>query len=255
MATASFATAKKTAAAATVPAPSPAARPPAGNKVATEAQQQQAAAEAAAEPFAPAPVYAAFIVEDKGGDRIPPVEPGVYQAVCVGLFDCGTDEGGQYGPKRKMVLVWELPQATIDIERDGETVTLPRNISQRYTMSMNEKARLRQDVEAIRCKRLTKEEAKAFDVSCILGMNAQIQVTNVEKDGKTYANIETVMACPKGAAKLAPSVDPALFHFSAVEAADESLIPASCPRWVKKIIMASPEWAERGGEPMKDERE
>ena len=243
MATMSFKQAKATAPAATAPAPV--------NKAGVVAKK---AAEAAAEePMAPAPTRAAFMVEDKGGDRIAPVEPGVYQAVCVGLFDCGTDEGGQFGPKRKMVLVWELPQVTIDIERDGETVTLPRNISQRYTMSMNEKARLRQDVEAIRCKRLTKEEAKAFDVSCILGANAQIQVTNTEKDGRTYANIETVMATPKGAPKLAPSVDPALFHFGAVEAADESLIPASCPRWVKKLIMASPEWVERGGEPMKED--
>jgi len=197
------------------------------------------------------PKRGAFVVEDKGGDRIPPVEPGVYQSVCIGLFDCGTDEGGQFGPKRKMVLVWELPQATIEVERDGQMVALPRNISQRYTMSMNEKARLRQDVEAIRCKRLTKEEAKAFDVSCVLGMNAQIQVVNVEKDGKTFANIETVMATPKGAPKLAPSVDPALFHFGAVEdCSSEEVIPAECPRWVRKIIMASPEWAERGGSPM-----
>jgi hypothetical protein len=203
---------------------------------------------------APTPAKGGFVVEDKGGDRIPTLEAGVYQAVAIGLFDVGTDTGGTFGPKRKMVLVWEIPAVTIDVERDGETVTLPRNISQRYTMSLNEKARLRQDVEAIRCKRLTKDEARAFDVSCILGANAQIQVTNVEKDGKTFANVETVMACPKGMAALTPTVEPVMFHFGAVdfgaEPATEALIPETCPRWVKKLIMASPEWAERGGKPM-----
>jgi hypothetical protein len=119
-------------------------------------------------------------------------------------------------------------------------------------MSLNEKARLRQDVEAIRCKRLTKEEARAFDVSCILGANAQIQVTNTEKEGKTFANVETVMACPKGMAPVKPSVEPELFHFGALETATEDAIPAACPRWVKKLIMASPEWEERGGKPMSE---
>lgn len=208
--------------------------------------------QAADDPFVPAPARGAFVVSDKGGDSIPPLEAGVYQAVCVGLYDVGTVEGA-FGAKRKCVLVWEIPGATIEVERDGETVTLPRNISNTYTMSLNEKARFRQDLEAIRCKRLTKEEAKAFDASCLLGMNAQIQVTQTEKEGKVYANVETVMACPKGMPAVMPTVDPVLFHFGAVEKADEAEIPRDCPRWVRKKIMASPEWAERGGEPMRDE--
>jgi hypothetical protein len=228
MATVSFKTAKAGAAAKTVATPTP--------------------------PSAASPARGGFVVEDKGGARIPPLEAGVYQAVAIGLYDVGTDTGGTFGPKRKMVLVWEIPAVTIEMERGGEMVTVPRNISQRYTMSLNEKARLRQDVEAIRCKRLTKEEARAFDVSCILGANAQIQVTNTEKEGKTFANVETVMACPKGMAPVKPSVEPELFHFGGIDLGGpditEDAIPAACPRWVKKLIMASPEWEERGGKPM-----
>jgi hypothetical protein len=205
----------------------------------------------AATPVTPA-ARGGFMVSDKGGDTIPPLEAGVYQAVCVGLYDIGTVEG-PFGAKRKCVLVWEIPGATIEVERDGAPVTLPRNISNTYTMSLNEKARFRQDLEAIRCKRLTKEETKAFDAGCLLGMNAQIQVTQTEKEGKVYANVETVMACPKGMAAVVPAVEPVLFHFGAVEKADESALPAECPRWIRKKIMASPEWAERGGSPMKDE--
>lgn len=211
-----------------------------------------AAVPPAEEPFAPAPARGAFVVSDKGGDSIPPLDSGVYQAVCVGLYDVGTVEGA-FGAKRKCVLVWEIPGVTIEVERDGETVELPRNISNIYTMSLNEKARFRQDLEAIRCKRLTKDEAKAFDAGCLLGMNAQIQVTQTEKEGKVYANVETVMACPKGMPAVAPTVDPVLFHFGAIEKADEAAIPRDCPRWIRKKIMASPEWSERGGEPMRDE--
>jgi len=209
--------------------------------------------EAADETMNPPVNRGSFVVEDKGGEKFPLIPAEVHRGVLVALYDVGTQETA-FGSKRKMVVVWELPELLIEVERDGQAVTMARNISQRYTMSLNEKAALRRDVEAVRGKRLTKEEAKAFDLSSLLGMNAQLQVVHVSKGEEVYANIGTIMAVPRGMPVLSPTVDPVLFHFGGLaegEATDEA-IPQVAPRWVRKLIMASPEWAAAGGAPYQE---
>ena len=59
-------------------------------------------------------------IKDRAKPKTPPVEPGVYMAVCVGVIDLGE----QYSEKfknysNKVKFVWALPSETIEI--DGKT--------------------------------------------------------------------------------------------------------------------------------------
>lgn len=208
----------------------------------------------------PAPAAKGGFFAPVGGSNIPTLEAGVHHAVLVGLFDIGTQTSNYLGKettKRKCVIVWELVGQRIQgtDPNTGEAYDRPRTISQRYTLSMGDKARLRRDVEAVRGKRLTKEEVAQFDLTALLGMNAQLQTTNEEKDGKTYTNIQSVMALMKGQPAVEPETTPAWFHFSTVaEGAvmDASVFPESMAEWTRKLAMSSPEWAQLGGQPPVD---
>lgn len=211
---------------------------------------------------APAPKAGGFFAP-AGGCSIPTLEAGVHHAVLVGLYDIGTHTSTYLGKetvKRKAVLVWELvgQRITGTDPASGEEYDRPRTISQRYTLSMGDRARLRRDVEAVRGKRLTKEEVDAFDLTGLLGMNAQLQTTNETKDGKTYTNIQSVMALMKGQPAATPEIEPAWFHFSAIpEGAqvEESLFPESMAEWARKLAMSSPEWLAIGGQAPVDQEQ
>jgi hypothetical protein len=204
-----------------------------------------------------APAKAGGFFAPAGGSSITPIEPGVHHAVLVGLYDIGTQTStylGKESQKRKCVVVWELvgQRITGTDQTTGEAWDRPRTISQRYTLSMGDKARLRRDVEAVRGKRLSKEEVATFDLTGLLGLNAQLQTTNEDKDGKTYTNIQSVMALMKGQPQAVPEIDPAWFHFSVVPegaSLDNSLFPESMADWIKDLVMKSPEWAALGGQP------
>lgn len=227
----------------------------------------QAAPAQAAKPPVPAPVAAparapaetekphaaGFMVSDGGnGPRLPPVEAGVHVAVCSGLFDIGTQET-KFGDKRKMILVWQLPglRDTGTDDETGETWDRPRSLTQWHTMSLNEKASLRKDYEAITGKVLTKEQAKEFDLTVLLGVNAQLQVVQEAKDDRVNAKIKTVMACPRGHQQVPVEGEAVWFHFDAVQSdpITEADIPEAVPNFIKKRIMAAPEWVAKGGTP------
>jgi hypothetical protein len=192
-----------------------------------------------------------------GGSSIPPLEAGVYHGVLVGIYDIGTQTStylGQESQKRKGVVVWELVGQRISgtDPQSGEAYDRPRTLSSRYTLSMGDKAKLRRDVEAVQGKRMSREEAAKFDLSSLLGMNAQLQITLREVDGKTYTDIQSVMALMKNQPQVEPETTPAWFHFGAVPegaAMDSSLFPESTPKWVMEKAMLSPEWVAAGGQP------
>ena len=60
-------------------------------------------------------------VKDRAKPKLPPVEPGVYIAVCVGVIDLGEQYSEKFKNYRNEVqFVWELTGETVEV--DGETV-------------------------------------------------------------------------------------------------------------------------------------
>jgi len=175
----------------------------------------------------------------KGGGDFTPFPEGVYVAVVVGIFDVGTHHSDKFGnDQRKLVLTFETPTERMEIERDGEKLDLPRRISKRYTLSMNEKSNLRREINAIEGHALTDAEAEVYDVFTLAGRACQIQVTQTERDGKVYGNVGAVMALPKGTPTPAIDEEPILFT---VEGCDGQTFPENMPGWIVELAQQSAE--------------
>ena len=144
----------------------------------------------------------ALMVKENDGNRVAPIEPGVYQAINYAVLDLGTHEDQTFGGEsRKVLLQWELPDCRGEFERDGKKINLPRAISKRYTLSLSEMANLRKDLESWRGRSFTAEELRGFDMRAVLGTSCQLMVAHkTSKEGRTYASVSAIMALPKGAA-------------------------------------------------------
>lgn len=137
----------------------------------------------------------AFLVKEQQS-QFEPAPEGLSQVVCVDVVDLGMVKT-EYGDKHMVRLIWQLPAT----QKNGERFT----VSQRYTISLHKKAKLRQHIEMWVGKALTPEQLKSFDLEKLLGFNGQVQIThNVADEGKVYANIQAIVPVPPGTAKLVP---------------------------------------------------
>lgn len=128
-----------------------------------------------------------------------PAPAGVHQAVCVDVIDKGLLEvtyAGKTKKQHKVSLAWQIDEVRDDGKR--------HLVYKRYTLSLNEKATLRKDLESWRGRAFTREEEIGFDVETVLGANCLINVQHNTQGDKTYANVVAVMPLARGMAKLMP---------------------------------------------------
>jgi hypothetical protein len=189
----------------------------------------------------------AFIASDNGGGNFKRVPAGVFIGRCYSLIDLGTQlSSGQYGEKmqHKIRIGWELfgddeDGAPLTVDVDGQD--MPMTISKSYTVSLHEKAGLRKDLAAWRGRDFTDEEAKAFDVSKLVGVYCMVNVTTSETNGKTYSNVAGLTPLP-GALK---NAKPAPVHEHVLFDLDEPdmKVFATFHEKLQDAIKRSPEWA------------
>ena len=132
-------------------------------------------------------------IKDRAKPKAPPVEPGVYMAVCVGVVDLGE----QYSEKfksysNKVKFVWALPSETIEIEGKTEE----RQLSKEFTVSISKKGGLRTFLESWNSKTYSDDEFAELDVFDQIGKPCQLQV--VLNDTGEYSNVANLMPIPKG---------------------------------------------------------
>ena len=132
-------------------------------------------------------------IKDRAKPKAPPIDPGVYIAVCVGVVDLGE----QYSEKFKNysykgMYIWELPGETIEI--DGEQK--PRQLSKEFTISASNKSNLRKFIETWNSRSYSDEDFMEFDVFEQVGKPCQLNV--VLNETKEYANVDNLMPIPKG---------------------------------------------------------
>jgi hypothetical protein len=101
-------------------------------------------------------------------------------------------------PKKqhKIAVVWQLDAYGEDGKR--------ARVSKRYTLSLNDKASLRKDLESWRGRAFTPQELAppGFDIERLIGANAQINVAHADRNGTTYANVTGIVPLGKGMVKL-----------------------------------------------------
>ena len=57
-----------------------------------------------------------------------------HHAVCIGVIELGTVFDERFGKnKREVLITWEIPEERIEMERDGDTISMPMIISQKFT--------------------------------------------------------------------------------------------------------------------------
>jgi hypothetical protein len=179
----------------------------------------------------------------KGGDW-EPMPAGSYRSVITGFIHIGTQDGGQFGPKNQCIVVFQPFDEDNDTpltQADGQ----PWTISKFYTLSFNEKASLRLDVETMAGRSF--KDGEEFEVGQLLGMQARIRIEHVvgkSKDGKDVTRakitkVESVSKRDRISADATIDLASTFFEISGVSCP----IPDAVGEWAKTKIMASPEWA------------
>ncbi len=172
--------------------------------------------------------------EEKGFD---PVPAGVHQGVCYAIYDLGSQYSKQFDKtSHQCLLIFEIPSERIEIQKDGQTLSLPRVVSKNFTVSLGERANLRKYLESWRGRAFTAEELQGFDISKLIGVNGMVQVLHTSKDGKTYANISAILPLYKGMQKIDPE-NPTVIY-----ALENGEPPEETPKWIVEKIHDSAEW-------------
>lgn len=182
-----------------------------------------------------------------GGGDFEPAPAGTHVARCYQIIDLGTHHNEMFDNERHQVFVGfelsaEEPRKWKD--KDGNEKSGPVSVGKFYTMSLNEKANLRADLESWRGRPFTETELAGFDPKNILGAPAILSVIHEEKKGKKKAVIASVakmmkgMECPKA---INPPIMFSLTEFNQGEF-------DKVPKGFQAIIRKSKEWAEMGWE-------
>ena len=172
-------------------------------------------------------------VKDRAKPKAPPIEPGVYIAVCIGVVDLGE----QYSEKfknyaNKLMFIWELPGELIEV--DGEQK--PRQLSKEFAFSVSKKGNLRNFLSSWNTVTYTDESFGEVDVFDQLGTGCQVSVA-LNETGE-YSNVVNVMALPKGLAApaaVAPLVRWDMDHW-------DDAVFTILPEWIQEKIKKSTQY-------------
>jgi len=170
--------------------------------------------------------------KNEGSERII-IPAGTHVARCYGIIDLGTQYSEKFGnSSRKVQVQFELCNELMD---DGR----PLAISKKYTLSLNEKANLRKDLESWLGRGITAEEEKnGFALGGMLGAPCLLSIIHAESGGKTYANIAGVMSIPKGT-QVPPQSNPMVSYD--VENGKDAVFE-KLPEWIRTTIGQSKEF-------------
>lgn len=175
------------------------------------------------------------VAKSRAGSDFKPVPSGTHIAVCTAVVDLGLQAGSDKFPKprEQVYLRWEIPSETVTWkDADGNDKSGAAVIGKTYTLSLNEKAALRRDLESWRGRSFTDAELVGFDVKNVLGKACQLGVVHNESGGKTYANIAAVMGLPKGISAPSPSHEPLYYSVDAPNPAVYDKLPG----WLREKI-------------------
>jgi hypothetical protein len=166
---------------------------------------------------------------------------GLHMARLYSVIDLGhqaTEWAGETKIMHKVVLTWELhgeDDAGAPLKTDDGK---PLIVSKRYTVSLGEQARLRQDVESWGNKTMTAEDRKKFDLRNLLDKFCMVNIKHSE-DGK-YANISGLSPIPSALRNAIPDGINPVVHFWLAEF-DQAKYDA-LPKYYREKITESSEW-------------
>ena len=175
----------------------------------------------------------ALKVKDRAKPKLPPVEPGVYLAVCVGVIDLGEQYSEKFKNYRNEVqFVWELAGETVEV--DGEQK--PRQLSRTFSVAASKKSNLRGFLGGWNGVQYSDEQFQDLDLFGQAGRPCQLNV--VLNDTGEYANVDSVIPLPKGVP--APQAVSHTILWNMDEWSDEKF--SALPDWVQEKIKKSTQY-------------
>lgn len=149
-----------------------------------------------------------MIIASNSGTKRELIPAGNYVARCYQMIEMGTITENIMGKSvtvSKIRIGWELPtELKVFSEEKGEQ---PLVISKDYNLSMNEKSNLRKMLASWRGKDFSEDEAKAFDVTKLLGVPCMLNIIHKASKAdatKIYEDIGSISPVPKGLTVPAP---------------------------------------------------
>lgn len=175
-----------------------------------------------------------LVAKDSGGDRKFENAPsGAHAARCFRVIDLGTQTFqvmGETKQAHQCLITWELGKTM----EDGK----PFTISEKYTVSLHEKAKLRSVLESWRGRKFTDAERKGFDLKNLLGKVCFLNIVHSQRGDKTYANVASVMPVPEGMPSPAPANE--TLYYAISEHHPELF--ERVPKYYREMIAKSPEY-------------
>lgn len=185
-----------------------------------------------------------IIATNAGGSPRELVPAGSHIARCYQMIHIGTIQANIMGEAKilnKVRLTWEIPgEMRVFNEEKGEQ---PMVIDKEYTLSLNEKANLRKDIDSWRGKSLTDEQAESFDLTVLLGVECMLSIIHkTSAKGNEYAFVASVSRIPKGI-EAVKQINPN-FEFNYENHFDLDGLE-KMPDFIKDMIKSSKEYVER----------
>lgn len=177
----------------------------------------------------------ALKVKDRAKPKIPPVEPGVYIAICVGALDLGEQYSEKFKNYRNEVqFVWELCGETVEV--DGEQKR--RQLSRIFSVAASKKSNLRGFISGWNGVQYSDDQFADLDLFTQVGKACQLNV--VLNDTGEYANVDSAIPLPKGMP--GPVTDTAPILWNMDEWDDKAF--ETLPDWVREKIKKSTQYQQ-----------
>lgn len=174
-------------------------------------------------------------IKDRAKPKLPPVEPGVYVAICIGVIDLGEQYSEKFQKYSNDVkIVWELVGVTAEV--DGEQK--PRQLSRDFRIALSKKSTLRTVLSSWNGRQYTDDEFRELDLFDQLGLPCQLNV--VLNDTGEYANVDSVIPLPRGMP--VPTTSSALLRWDMDQWSDEAF--GELPEWAQEKIKKSTQYQQ-----------
>lgn len=174
------------------------------------------------------------------------IDEGSYPATIYSMIEVGTQVNPMFNTEsQKVRITYELPtELKVFNEEKGEQ---PRVISQEYTLSIHEKAKLRPVVEACIPEALKVGEdgfVDELDIEKLIGKNCLVTIKHKDSaKGVKYQNVDSVTIMPKGMKSYKQINETKVLSFKNW---NEEMF-STLPDFIKEKITNSPEYKDMKG--------
>jgi hypothetical protein len=144
-----------------------------------------------------------------------------------------------YGPKPRVMVGFEIHDHRFQWEKDGQEHDEPATVWVTYNVSMHKNANLRIDIENLRGRTLSKDEAKAFDLFRLVGKSCAVTIEHNTAGERTYNNVHSVAQVMPGT-EVPPLEEEEIRYLQPGQIGDLNLIPEFIRKKIDSQIKSDP---------------